>query len=121
MKMAHLQVLPPFFEDLPLVLFEGLASGCRIITTELSGFSEIFGEARRDTVHLIPLPPLETIDRPYRKDERRLEEALRKRILDMIATIKKTPDDEDPQAEKMASYYTWPRVFDAPCPSTVML
>ena len=34
-------------------LFEGLASGCRIITTRLSGFDEIFGRARKDTVDLI--------------------------------------------------------------------
>ena len=46
MKLAHIQVLPSFFEGLPLVLFEGLASGCRVITTELSGFREIFGKAR---------------------------------------------------------------------------
>jgi glycosyltransferase involved in cell wall biosynthesis len=47
MKMAHVQVLPSFFEGLPLVLFEGLASGCRIITTNLSGFKEIFGRAKK--------------------------------------------------------------------------
>jgi glycosyltransferase involved in cell wall biosynthesis len=112
MKMAHLQVLPSFFEGLPLVLFEGLASGCRIITTDLSGFSEIFGEAKRDTVHLLPLPPLETIDRPYQKDESPLEKALSNSVLNMISTIKKSPDYDDPQAEKMASYYTWPLVFE---------
>jgi glycosyltransferase involved in cell wall biosynthesis len=59
MKQAHVQILPSFFEGLPLVLFEGLASGCRVITTELSGFREIFGQAKKDTVHLIPLLPLE--------------------------------------------------------------
>ncbi len=86
MKRAHIQVLPSFFEGLPLVLFEGLASGCRIITTELSGFREIFGKARNDTVRLIPLPPLETIDRPYRKDEARLIDVLVRQPSEMIAT-----------------------------------
>jgi glycosyltransferase involved in cell wall biosynthesis len=112
MKIAHIQVLPSFFEGLPLVLFEGLASGCRIITTNLSGFKEIFGKAKSDTINLIQLPPLETIDRPYRKDEIQLESVLRKSILDMIAAVKKSPNFDDPQAEKIAFDYTWPRIFE---------
>lgn len=112
MKQAHIQVLPSFFEGLPLVLFEGLASGCRIIATELSGFREIFGKTRSDTVRLIPLPPLETIDRPYRKDEARLIDVLAGSLREMIATAQKSPDMDDPQAEKIASDYTWSRVFE---------
>jgi glycosyltransferase involved in cell wall biosynthesis len=112
MKKAHVQVLPSFFEGLPLVLFEGLASGCRIITTNLSGFNEIFGKANRDTIDLIQLPPLETIDRPYRKDVAHLEDALSQSILDMIAAVKKSPDVTDPQAVKIASKYTWPRIWE---------
>ena len=69
MKKAHVQVLPSFFEGLPLVILEGLASGCRIITTRLSGFDEIFGQVKKDTIDLIQLPPLETIDKPFQKDE----------------------------------------------------
>jgi glycosyltransferase involved in cell wall biosynthesis len=111
MKMAHVQVLPSFFEGLPLVLFEGLASGCRIITTNLSGFQEIFGRAKSDSIELIQLPPLETIDRPYQKDEAQLEKELCKSILSKIAAVKKSPDFDDPQAEKIAAKFTWPCVF----------
>jgi hypothetical protein len=78
----------------------------------LSGFKEIFGKAKSDTINLIQLPPLETIDRPYRKDEVQLETVLCKSILDMIAAVKKSPDFDDPQAEKIASDYTWPCVFE---------
>jgi len=112
MKKAHIQVLPSFFEGLPLVLFEGLASGCRIITTRLSGFTEIFGQARKDTIDLIPLPPLETIDKPYQKDEAHLESVLSRSILNMMAMVKKNPDMDDPKAAKIASRYTWSRVFE---------
>jgi glycosyltransferase involved in cell wall biosynthesis len=111
MKRAHIQVLPSFFEGLPLVLFEGLASGCRIITTELSGFREMFGKAGKDSVHLIPLPPLETIDRPYQKDEARLIDTLSDSLVEMIAAVRRSPEIDDPQAEKIASDYTWTRVF----------
>jgi glycosyltransferase involved in cell wall biosynthesis len=112
MKKAHLQLLPSFFEGLPLVLFEGLASGCRIITTNLTGFGEIFGKASGDTIDLIQLPPLETIDRPYIEDEAELETALSGSILKKIATIKESPDFNDPQADDIASHYTWPKIFD---------
>lgn len=112
MKKAHIQVLPSFFEGLPLVLFEGLASGCRLIATDLSGFSGVFRNAKRDTVDLIPLPPLETIDRPYQKDESFLEHQLCKSILDKMDAVRKSPDFDDPQAELIASGYKWPSVFE---------
>ncbi|BBO78646.1 glycoside hydrolase [Desulfosarcina widdelii] len=112
MKRVHIQILPSFFEGLPLVLFEGLASGCRVIATELPGFREIFGKTRRDTVRLVPLPPLETIDRPYQKDEPGLVEVLSNSLVDMIATVNRFPDVDDPQAEAIAADYTWSRVFE---------
>lgn len=112
MKTAHIQVLPSFFEGLPLVLFEGLASGCRVITTALPGFHEIFGSTQRDTVRLIPLPPLETIDQPYARDERRLIEVLGDNLMEMLAIARHAPDLHDPEAEKIASRYTWSRVVE---------
>jgi glycosyltransferase involved in cell wall biosynthesis len=112
MTHAHVQVLPSFFEGLPLVLFEGLASGCRIITTDLTGFAGIFGKARKDTIDLIPLPPLETIDRPYHQDEAPLERVLCDSILQMIDSEKTSPDFDDPAVDKIASEFTWPRVFE---------
>lgn len=112
MKQAHIQVLPSFFEGLPLVLFEGLASGCRLIATNLSGFSEIFSPARPDTVHLLDLPPLETIDRPFQKDETRMEKLLAEALAKMMATVRQSPDFEDSGAEKIAQKFTWQRVFE---------
>lgn len=111
MKKAHIQVLPSFFEGLPLALFEGLACGCRIITTRLSGFTEIFGQVGRDTVDLMDLPPLKTIDQPYAEDEPLLEKALREKICRMIRRVKEQPDYVDQQAEKIAQAYTWPQIF----------
>ena len=112
MKQAHIQVLPSFFEGLPLVLFEGLASGCRLIATNLSGFTEIFGPARRDTVQLIDLPPLETIDRPFEKDAPRMEKMLAEALEKMMFTVRHTPDFDDSGADAIAQRYTWQRVFE---------
>jgi glycosyltransferase involved in cell wall biosynthesis len=112
MKQSHIQVLPSFFEGLPLVLFEGLASGCRIITTNLSGFTEIFGAVKRETVDLIKLPPLKTIDQPFSKDEPWLEKELSRKINQMICRVKEHPDYNDAHADKIALDYTWEQVFN---------
>jgi glycosyltransferase involved in cell wall biosynthesis len=112
MKKAHVQVLPSFFEGLPLVLFEGLASGCRVITTRLPGFDEIFGGAGKENIDLISLPPLETIDRPFAEDEKRLEDALGESLSKMIARVRLSPNMHDPQVDKIADDYTWPKVFE---------
>jgi len=111
MKKVHIQVLPSFFEGLPLVLFEGLASGCRVITNNLSGFDEIFGKAKQETVDLIQLPALETIDQPYQKDKKWLKAELSNKIIKMISKVKETPDFDDPQAEKIATQCTWRKIF----------
>jgi glycosyltransferase involved in cell wall biosynthesis len=112
MQQTHIQVLPSFFEGLPLVLFEGLASGCRVVATELAGFREFFGKAGRDTVRLIPLPPLQTIDRPHPEDEARLTALLAETLVEMIAVARRNPDVDDPQADHIAAEYTWPRIFE---------
>lgn len=112
MKKAHVQVLPSFFEGLPLVLFEGLASGCRVITTRLPGFDEIFGGAGKENIDLISLPPLETIDRPFAEDEKRLEDALGESLSKMITRVRLSPNMHDPQVDKIADDYTWPKVFE---------
>ena len=111
MQKAHVQVLPSFFEGLPLVLFEGLASGCRLITTQLSGFEEIFGQAKQDTIDLIKLPPLEFIDAPYQKDEAHLENVLSRSMLKMIDAAKNNPNFNDGQADIIAANYTWSNIF----------
>ena len=65
-----------------------------------------------DTIDLIPLPLLKTIDRPFRKDEPHLEKALSQSIMKMLTRVRRSPDFDDPQADQIAANHTWPRVFD---------
>lgn len=68
MRKSHLFVLPSFFEGLPLVIIEALASGCRIVATDLPGIREITDNIDGDWGQLIELPELETLDKPFDKD-----------------------------------------------------
>jgi len=111
MRKSHLFILPSFFEGLPLVIMEALASGCRILSTALPGTREILSEVQSDMVHLMELPPLKTVDTPFERDmpllEQRLSDALELSIGKILAN--RQPDTK--WAQKITQAYTWEKVF----------
>lgn len=64
MRKASVFVLPSFYEGLPLVLVEAAASGCRLVATELPGVVEQLAPSLGSALDLVPLPPMQSIDRP---------------------------------------------------------
>ena len=111
MRQAHIFILPSFFEGLPLVLMEALASGCKIITTSLPGTREVLGNLRTSMVEMVELPQLKTIDSPFEKDMDHLKERLAKVIEEVV---KKTIESRQPDmatALKITEKYTWDKVF----------
>ena len=81
MRGAHILVLPSFFEGLPVVILEGLASGCRIVATDLPGIREVIGNAETtDLITLVRTPRLRHIDQPYMEDEYSFENDLKNAI-----------------------------------------
>ena len=68
MRRCHIFVLPSFAEGLPLVVLEALASGCRLIVSDLPGCREALqgGDARR--IAFLQLPPLGGDGRPAPAD-----------------------------------------------------
>jgi glycosyltransferase involved in cell wall biosynthesis len=111
MKRTHLFVLASYFEGLPLVLLEALASGCRIVATALPGSKEVLGQAGNRFVCLIDLPPLKTVDAPFAKDEERLEIALAEAIRQQIVDAHKTSQIDMALVKHVTDHYTWPEVF----------
>lgn len=112
MGRCHLFVLPSFFEGVPLVLMEALACGCRILSTDLPGVREILCPADGDLVHFFPLPPLETLDEPSKKDIPGLEARLADVLADLIPMILEHPQPDQDLAEKRTAPYTWSKVFE---------
>ena len=111
MRKTHIFILPSFFEGLPLVLMEALASGCRIITTSLPGTREVLGNSKTGMVDLVELPMLETIDSPFEKDMELLKGMLARAI---ETVVKKTIENPQPDLKttlKIAEKYTWKKVF----------
>ena len=112
LKRSHIFILPSFYEGLPLVVIEALASGCRVITNDLPGTSELIGDLRTKNIDLLQTPPLETIDSPGIQDgcdyEKELESALRRQIY--LAT--REPMSMDSRLNKTLLRYAWPSVFE---------
>ncbi len=111
MRQAHILVLPSFYEGLPLVLLEGLASGCRIVATDLSGTKELFGNIDTDVITLIKTPRLHHIDQPYREDEAVFEQNLQKALEKQIQAAAKCPQIDLLPIQVLLDPYTWSGVF----------
>ncbi len=111
MAECHLFILPSFFEGLPLVLLEALASGCRVIATDLPGCLELLGGADADLVEWIQLPDMDLVDQPRPEDRHRLELVLAGSIERMMQRIEKNPTPERDAVEKLVTPHTWEAVF----------
>lgn len=64
MRRSSVCVLPSFYEGLPLVLVEAAACGCRLVATALPGIAAGLKPGLGRALELLPLPEMETIDRP---------------------------------------------------------
>lgn len=111
LRRSHLFILPSFFEGLPLVLLEALACGCRVITTALPGVKEIFGTDHSAMVKMIDLPELKTIDTPYEKDKKSLENQLAGTLRKSIEAVIKNSEPDVETIKSATSQFTWEKIF----------
>ncbi len=111
MGECHLFVLPSFFEGLPLVLLEALASGCRVISTDLPGCLELLGETKENLVEWVHLPDMYLVDQPRPEDREVLELALAGSITRMIRRVVNNPSLPKGEVEHIVTPYTWEAVF----------
>lgn len=111
MGRCHICVLPSFYEGVPLVLLEALASGCRIITTSLPGCRELLAAASDDLVEFIELPGLADIDRPKAGDWPMLEDRLQQAIVRMVGLARGSGSPSGEEIGRITAQCSWARVF----------
>jgi glycosyltransferase involved in cell wall biosynthesis len=111
MRHSHILVLPSFYEGLPLVILEGLASGCRIVATDLPGTREILGNCDTDFITLVSAPRLHFTDQPYREDEYSFEQNLKKAIQQQINAASKSAQIDLSTIQGKLDAYTWTGIF----------
>ena len=111
MQSCHIFVLPSFYEGLPLVLLEALASGCRIITTDLPGCRELLAKGSPDLVEFVRLPGLRTVDRPYGEDREGLELELALVIGRTVERVMGSPSPDQDEVAGITASSGWQGVF----------
>ena len=112
MKQSHIFVLPSFFEGLPLVVLEALASGCRIVATELPGVSELLGGMHTDYIELVPTPRLRDVDKPVEEDQAGFESNLRKTLLRQIKRARLQPQIDLSAIAAQMAVFSWQGIFE---------
>lgn len=111
MKQSHLFVLPSFYEGLPLVVLEGLASGCRIVATRLPGLTEILGDVHADFIDLVNTPRLHNVDKPLKADEGRFEADLKRALHRQINAVKRQPRIDLSGIADTLDAFSWSGIF----------
>ena len=112
LRQSHILVLPSFFEGLPLVILEGLASGCRIVVTDLPGVKELIRNTETDFIKLVPTPRLRFIDKPYSEDEMLFEQQLGAALKQQIETAVSSAKIDLSPIQDTLDAYTWTGIFN---------
>jgi len=111
MRHCHVFILPSFYEGLPLVLLEALASGCRIVTTALPGCRELLAGAAADLVAFVDLEEMATIDQPDPGDWNKLDGRLEETIRDMVRRVAASPTPSLQEITAITGRAKWGLVF----------
>ena len=106
---SEIFVLPSFYEGLPLVLVEALASGCRLVSSELPGVLDALAPKLGDVLSLVPMPRLASIDTPRDEDLPKFVEDL---AAALQASLERGPlRSEAPEFAARLEPFTWSAVF----------
>ncbi|GAA0178327.1 glycosyltransferase family 4 protein [Clostridium sediminicola] len=88
-RKSDIFILPSFYEGLPLVLIEALASGLYVITTDIPGVRQWLGDKINTSgrIKYLSLPRLKKVDVPLEKDLPNFQNSIKKEIEEYINHI----------------------------------
>jgi len=114
LRRSDIFILPSFFEGLPLVVIEALASGAKVICTDLPGLDDFLGEKLKDlkAIRYIKMPRLKTVDTPYEEDIEEFENELTKNIDIVSDEIFYDNEYKIDEVIKTLEDKTWQGLFD---------
>lgn len=112
-RKSDIFVLPSFYEGLPLVIIEALASGLRVVVNDLPGIKSWIGGNINNSgvIEYVQMPTMDSIDRPYKYElaeyEKRLSKAIETQIYNAI-NLNKIDEKILEEIEEMS----WDKVFE---------
>jgi len=105
MRASDVCVLPSYYEGLPLVLVSAAASGCELVSTTLPGVVNELAPHLGERLHLVPLPPMASIDKPK-------PEALPKFVTELAIALEEAMQASTTRADAVSlEPFTWGAVF----------
>ena len=107
-------ILPSFYEGLPLVLIEAMASGLRVVTTDLPGVKGWIGMEINSSgiIEYVDMPAMEGIDAPYESELPGFEQRLREAIETQFNRMLKHENYDEDFVYESIKKLSWSGVFE---------
>ena len=113
LRMSDIFILPSFYDSIPKVLLESLATGCRAIITDLPGIQESItrGCGENDIVQYIKRPRMKSIDKPLEEDIPDFIKNIKEKIRFQLSCIKDCKN-ETYYSKKVRDVFSWQALFE---------
>lgn len=114
LRSADLLCLPSFYEGFALVILEALASGLRVVCSDLPGVrNKIPGYIKKaGTIDFVELPPLKDVDKPVESELPDYEKRLAAAVREQLAKIAELDFLKDTEYKKAVQSLNWKSVFE---------
>lgn len=112
-RKSDIFCLASFSEGLPLVLIESLASGLRVVTTDLEGVKNWLGDQINKTgaVEYVELPQLKESHIPVESELFDFENRLKIGLKNQIDRLRSGNDLDEPEFRETVKRWSWAEVF----------
>jgi len=113
LRMSDIFILPSFYDSIPKVLLESLATGCRAIITDLPGIQDTItkGCGENDIIQYIKRPRMESIDKPLEEDIPGFINNIKDKIKYQLSCVKDCENLKN-FSEKIRYEFSWQALFD---------
>ncbi|NLK90359.1 MAG: glycosyltransferase family 4 protein, partial [Clostridiales bacterium] len=113
-RQGDVFVLPSFYEGLPLVVIEALASGLRVVVSDLPGLKPWLGDEINHSglVSYVPLPGMVRADQPITGELPTFESQLKNSLLAQINRPPAARSAISPKIKQAIAKLSWFGVFE---------
>lgn len=112
-RQGDLFVLPSFYEGLSLVVIEALASGLRVVASELPSLKPWLGEKinKSGLISYVPLPTLVNMDEPIAQELPLFEQRLKNKMLFQMKSLRQGQAPTPTNVQKALDQLSWAGLF----------
>ncbi|MCL2235905.1 MAG: glycosyltransferase family 4 protein [Defluviitaleaceae bacterium] len=108
MRGKDIYVMPSYFEGLGLIAIESLATGLRVVATEIEALMSLLGEKvnKSGVIEYVKLPRIYNTDKPVEEDVPQFVEDLADKLATQVARVRKG-EGFTKEIESQISTHSW--------------